>query len=170
VRFLGYADGTLQPTLELRRDLTRIIRELRPQRVMIMDPTSVLLDDGDFHYINHPDHRAAGEASLYAIFPSAESRPIFPELLVEGFEPFHVPEVWMTLTQKPNTQVDVTAQTDRKIASLLCHSSQLNEEVVPMVRGWSAETGKKIGVEYAEEFRVLRFPEQTETNTSSSPG
>src|SRR5690606_8017625 len=105
VRFLDYQDGVLQPTIELRRDLTRLIRELRPQRVVISDPTTVLVSGDGFHYINHPDHRAAAEAALYAIFPSAESRPIFPELLAEGLEPHHVNEVWMTLTNQPDVFV-----------------------------------------------------------------
>jgi LmbE family N-acetylglucosaminyl deacetylase len=73
VRFLGYQDGVLEPTLELRRDLTRLIRELKPHRVVIPDPTVRYF--GDF-YINHPDHRAAGEAASYAVF-SAETRPVF---------------------------------------------------------------------------------------------
>lgn len=85
VRFLGYPDGILQPTLELRRDLTRIIREIKPDRVIIQDPTMFFAGN---YYINHPDHRAAGEAAAYAVFPSAGTRPIFPELLAEGLEPF----------------------------------------------------------------------------------
>ena len=89
VRFLGYKDGELQPDIELRRDLTRIIREVQPYRVVIMDPTAVMISMESSDYINHPDHRAVGEASLYAIFPSAETRPIFPELLDEGLEPHH---------------------------------------------------------------------------------
>ena len=71
----------LQPTIELRRELTRIIRQLKPDRVITGDPTAVLYGD---EYINHPDHRAAAEAALYAVFPSAVTRPIFPELLAEG--------------------------------------------------------------------------------------
>lgn len=158
VRFLGYQDGTLQPTIELRRDLTRLIRELRPQRVVIMDPTMVIFHSPQFDYINHPDHRAAGEASLYAIFPSAESRPIFPELLAEGLEPHHVEEVWMSLSEPVNRYVDISAVAERKYASLLCHRSQLDERAVEMVRGWNRETGKIIQTEYAESFRVMFFP------------
>ncbi|PMP83580.1 MAG: PIG-L family deacetylase, partial [Chloroflexus aggregans] len=71
VRFLGYRDGVLQPTLELRRELTRLIREVRPFRVLCQDPTLVFAGKS---YINHPDHRAAGEAAIYAVFPSAETR------------------------------------------------------------------------------------------------
>lgn len=107
VRFLGYPDGTLQHTLELRRDLTRLIRELRPYRVLCFDPTVVFVGVPEFgDYINHPDHRAAAEGAIYAVFPSAETRPIFPELLDEGLEPHHVTEVYMMLTtQTPNEHV-----------------------------------------------------------------
>lgn len=157
VIFLGYRDGMLQPTLELRRDLTRIIRRVRPDRVVIMDPTAVLLMGEGFDYINHPDHRAAGEAALYAIFPSAETRPIFPELLLEGLEPHHVNEVYLMTSHKPNLAVDISATIERKIQALLAHRSQLDESVVEMVRGWATETGKNAGVPLAEEFRVMRF-------------
>src|SRR6478752_2765403 len=93
VIFLGYADGTLQPTIELRRELTRIIRRLKPDRVITGDPTAVFYGT---EYINHPDHRAAAEAAIYAVFPSAVTRPIFPELLAEGYEPHQVREVYIS--------------------------------------------------------------------------
>jgi len=154
VRFLGYADGTLQPTLELRRDLTRLIRELRPYRVVISDPTMVFA--GNF-YINHPDHRAAAEAALYAVFPSAGARPIFPELLAEGLEPHDVSELYLQFTDHPDLVIDTAAVVDRKIEALLCHKSQLGEEVASMVRGWDAEAGKEKGYAYAESFKVMKL-------------
>lgn len=154
---LDYPDGALEPTLALRRDLTRLIRQLQPNRVVIMDPTVIVVEDENFFYINHPDHRATGEASLYAVFPSAESRPIFPELLEEGLEPFHVDELYMTLSNNPNVAVDISAVTERKAQSLIAHRSQLDEPVVEMVLGWDKEAGKEVGVDYAEVFRVMRF-------------
>ncbi|MCC6616997.1 MAG: PIG-L family deacetylase [Anaerolineae bacterium] len=164
VRFLNYADGTLEPTLGLRRDLTRIVRELRPYRVVIMDPTAILIQGEQFDYINHPDHRASGEAALYAVFPSAESRPIFPELLDEGYEPHHVEELYLGLSQNPNIAVDITGYTERKIKALLSHESQVDASVGDMVRGWDTEGGKQAGVDQAEVFRVMRFPtEQPKT-------
>ncbi|MGQ9910643.1 MAG: PIG-L deacetylase family protein [Candidatus Flexifilum sp.] len=155
--FLGYRDGMLQPTLELRRDLTRVIRRVRPDRVVIMDPTTVLISGEGFDYINHPDHRAAGEAALYAIFPSAETRPIFPELLLEGLEPHHVNEVYLMTTDKANLAVDITTSIERKVQALLAHRSQVDDSAGEMVRGWAAETGRRCGVPFAEEFRVMRF-------------
>ena len=154
VRFLGYQDGTLQPTLDLRRELTRLIRELRPYRVVCQDPTLVFWRDG---YINHPDHRAAGEAAVYAVFPSAETRPIFPELLSEGYEPHHVSELYLSFSPEPNLHIDISATLDRKIAALLCHRSQVGPEAEQWVRQWDAEVGKAHEIPYAEPFRVMRF-------------
>jgi LmbE family N-acetylglucosaminyl deacetylase len=154
VRFLGYPDGTLQPTLELRRELTRLIRELKPERVVISDPTMVFAGN---YYINHPDHRAAAEAALYAVFPSAGTRPIFPELLAEGYEPHDVSELYIQFSERPDEIIDITSTMDRKIAALLCHKSQLGPEVEKMVREWDAELGKEKGYAFAEGFRVMKL-------------
>ncbi|MFV9507137.1 MAG: PIG-L deacetylase family protein [Oscillochloridaceae bacterium umkhey_bin13] len=154
VRFLGYRDGTLTATLELRRELTRLIRKVRPYRVICQDPSTYFAGSG---YINHPDHRAAGEAAIYAVFPSAETRPIFPELLDEGLEPHKVHEVYLTLTLHPDTYVDITAQMERKLAALLCHQSQVGPDAADWVRQWDAEYGLKAGTTYAEAFRVMRL-------------
>ncbi len=154
VRFLGYPDGELQPTLELRRDLTRLIRQVRPQRVVCQDPTAILIGSW---YINHPDHRAAGEATLYAVFPSAGTRLIFADLLDEGFEPHDVEELYLMLTAQPDTYIDISDFIDLKIEALLCHKSQVGQEVEQMVREWDAESGRKAGCAYAEEFRAMRF-------------
>lgn len=156
VRFLGYPDGALQPTPELRRDITRLIRELRPYRVVCQDPTTVFFGST---YINHPDHRAAGEAAVYAVFPSAETRPIFPELLGEGLEPHKVTELYLDLSLQPDTFVDISATIDRKIAAVLCHRSQVGADAERWIREWAAEAGVKAGCAYAEAFRVMRFGE-----------
>jgi LmbE family N-acetylglucosaminyl deacetylase len=154
VLFLGYPDGTLEPTIELRRALTRIIRQLKPDRVVSGDPTAVLYGD---EYINHPDHRAAAEAALYAVFPSAVTRPIFPELLAEGYEPHQVKEVYISGTTNPNLYIDISDTLDRKIEALRCHKSQLDPGDGQWVREWAAETGKAGDLEYAEAFRVMKL-------------
>jgi LmbE family N-acetylglucosaminyl deacetylase len=154
VRFLEYKDCTLQPTMELRRDLTRIIRELRPDRVVCQDPTTVLVNDT---YINHPDHRAAGEAAIYAVFPSAETRPAFPELLAEGYEPFHVTELYLNLTLQPDMYIDISETIEKKLDALRCHASQIDDEALDWIRQRNAETGQQAGYGYAEAFRVMRF-------------
>ena len=165
VRFLGYPDGHLQATLELRRDITRIIRETKPYRVVCQDPTSVFVHRS---YVNHPDHRAAGEASIYAVFPSAETRPIFPELLAEGFEPHKVSELYLNLSPTPTHYHDISSAIDLKMQALSAHVSQLGagEDFENGARKWlmraNRDGGKMVGVEYAEYFRVLKFDEDRE--------
>lgn len=156
VIFLDYEDGTLQPTMELRRDLTRLIRLHKPDIVICPDPTR------RFHrnvYINHPDHRAAGEAALYAVFPSAVTRFVFPELLEQGLEPHRVQEVYMSSSPEPDTGVDITETMELKIAALKAHRSQVQPDYADVrLRDWNAEVGRRYGVSFAEEFRrmVLR--------------
>ncbi len=157
VHFLGYRDGELVATVELRRQLTRLIRQLRPNRVVIMDPTIVMISEEGFDYINHPDHRAAGEAALYAVFPSAGSRLVMPELLTEGFEPHNVTELYLVMSDKPNIAVDITPVWDKKVAALLEHRSQVDESVADELRAWATESGKAADVELAELFRVMKL-------------
>jgi LmbE family N-acetylglucosaminyl deacetylase len=155
VLFLGYPDGTLEPTLDLRRVLTRIIRRLKPDRVVCGDP-SVLFYGND--YINHPDHRAAAEAALYAVFPSAPTRPIFPELLAEGLDPHQVKEVYLSSdAAHVNTSIDISSTIERKIEALRCHKSQVDPGDGQWIRDWAAEAGKAAGMLYAEAFRVIKL-------------
>jgi LmbE family N-acetylglucosaminyl deacetylase len=164
--FLGYRDGVLEPALTLRRDLTRLIRQIRPDRVVCQDPTTVFVGDG---YINHPDHRAAGEAAIYAVFPSAESRPIFPELLGEGLEPHQVKELYLNLTLHPDLYLDISEVMDRKVEALLCHRSQVGEEAAEWMRKRNAEMGKQIGCAYAEAVRVLRRADEGDADSDDAP-
>ena len=158
VVFLNHPDGILQPTLELRRDLTRVIRKFKPNRVLCQDPTLLWEGDGEvWNFINHPDHRAAGEAALFAVFPSAESRPIFPELLKEGLEPHHVGEVYLMTPVSSNLLVDISKYMDRKIESLLCHQSQVDACMIPTVQKWNAERAQRIGGQYAERFQTIQY-------------
>lgn len=163
VRFLGYADGTLEPTLALRKDLTRIIRDVRPEVVITFDPETIIA--ADMGYINHPDHRAVAMAALYAVFPSAGTRPIFPELLDEGYEPHDINYLYLQLTSAPSLHIDISPVIERKLEALRCHASQLNEEVVGMVRKWDGEAGKPFGVDYAEAFRVITLREPAAPST-----
>lgn len=167
VIFLGYRDGTLEPTLALRRDLTRLIRQLKPDRVICGDPTAFFYGD---EYINHSDHRAAAEAAVTAVFPSAPTRPIFPELLAEGFEPHQVKELYITdTTNGTATYVDITSVIDRKIEALRCHKSQLDPGDGQWVRSWAAEIGKAAGLEYAEGFRVMKLVREPGDNPPPEP-
>lgn len=156
VRFMDeYRDGELEPTMALRKHLTRLIREVKPNVVITFDPETIIASSRD--YINHPDHRAVAEAALYAVFPSAGSRPIFRDLLDEGYEPHEVDRLYMMLTNTPDTLIDISPTMDKKIEALRCHPSQLNEDVVQMVVKWNREAGESVGVGYAESFRTLNF-------------
>lgn len=121
VRFLGYPDGRLELTLDLRRDISRVIRQVRPQRVLTQSP------ERNWARIqaSHPDHLTTGEAALRAIYPDSRNPFAFPELLAdEGLEPWEVAEVWVMAHPSPNHHVDVTDTFDRKIAALRAHVSQ----------------------------------------------
>ncbi len=153
VLFLGYEDGMLQPTLELRRDLARVIRTHRPHTVVTFDPTVRFITD---NYPNHPDHRAAGDAALDAVFPAARDRLTFPELLEEGLEPHKVKEVWMGATTSPNHWVDIEPVLEQKIAALRMHESQLSqfplEEFIPEMSRGQAEGSPHT---FAESYRRM---------------
>jgi LmbE family N-acetylglucosaminyl deacetylase len=155
--FLRYPDGELEPTLDLRRDLTRLIRRLKPEAVVTGDPQGVFYEN---NYINHPDHRAAAQAALYAVFPSAETRLIFTDLLKAGYEPHKVDRLYIHGSEKPDTWVDITGTIDIKIAALKKHVSQLGDwDPEKMIREWSAEEGKDHGLMYAEAFKVMILKE-----------
>lgn len=166
VRFLGYPDGQLQATMDLRRDITRVIRQTKPYRVVCQDPTTVFVHRG---YVNHPDHRAAGEASIYAVFPSAETRPIFPELLAEGLEPHKIGELLLNLTQEPTHFHDISSAIELKMAALSAHVSQIGagDDFENGAKKWlmqgNRDGGEMVGVEYAEYFRLLKFDEERES-------
>ncbi|MEP7190134.1 MAG: PIG-L deacetylase family protein, partial [Roseiflexaceae bacterium] len=163
VIFLGYADGTLQPTIELRRELTRIIRQLKPDRVLTGDPTAVFYGT---EYINHPDHRAAAEAAIYAVFPSAVTRPIFPELLAEGYQPHQVKEVYISGDDvHNNTHIDISSTLERKVEALRCHKSQLDPGDGKWIRDWAAESGKAANLSFAEGFRVMKLVSEESTES-----
>jgi LmbE family N-acetylglucosaminyl deacetylase len=121
VRFLGYPDGDIEPSYALRRDITRLIRQVQPARMLTWSPE---WSWRRFHR-NHPDHRAAGEATLSAVFPDARNPFAHPELFSqEGLKPWEVSEVWLIGSPNPNHYVDITDGFDRKIAALRAHQSQ----------------------------------------------
>ena len=161
--FLRYPDGMLQPTLEMRCALTRLIRQYKPDAVVVGDPTVRFYGNV---YMNHPDHRVVGDVTLDAVFPSAGTRMIFPELLAEGFEPHEVRKVFIHGAEKPDTFVDITAMMDTKIAALREHKSQVGHwDVDKQMRDWAAEDGKKYGVQYAESYRVMVLVEEGRAET-----
>jgi LmbE family N-acetylglucosaminyl deacetylase len=155
VEFLGYPDGYLEPTLDVRRDISRQIRKHKPDVLITMSPTRDLMNST---YIGHPDHFAAGEAALSAVFPSARDHLTFPELFTdEGLEPHKVREVWiMSFGDSANFWNPLTeADVDTSIAALREHTSQVSnpDESAKWMKQRRAETGKMIDADYAESFR-----------------
>ncbi len=150
--FLRYPDGELEATLVLRKELTRLIRKHQPEAVISGNPDGWFYGSG---YVNHPDHRAAAEAAVTAVFPSAGSRLIFADLLPAGYEPYNVKRLYVHGVDTPDTWVDISAEMDLKIESLRKHVSQLNEDPDKMIREWAAEEGKAKGIAFAETYRVM---------------
>ena len=155
VVFLEYPDSMLEPTLELRRDIAREIRRYRPDVLICMSPVRQLTEDG---YMGHPDHFAAGEAALSAVFPTARDRLTFPELLQEGLEPHKVREVWVTEYGEPDHYVDVSDYMDTAVKALKQHQTQVDEaDADTYMRQWRSRTGEKVGFQYAEAFKRFRL-------------
>lgn len=143
--FLGYPDGRLTVTLELRRDLARVIRRVRPQRVLCHSPER----NWQRIFASHPDHLAAGEASLAAVYPDARNPFAHPELLDEGYEPWMVLEVWMIAAPSRNRWVDITDVLPRKLDALRSHVSQHTDadgNLEERMRGWGAMVAKEAGL------------------------
>ena len=157
LHWLGYPDGRLEVTLDLRRDLSRVIRKVRPQRVVCQSPER----NWDRIYSSHPDHMAAGEAALCAVYPDARNDFTFTELaLDEGLAGWAVPEVWVMSSPAPDVWVDTTEMISRKVKALLCHVSQhpdpdgLEERMIGWGRLNAAAGGLPDG-RTAESFRVV---------------
>ncbi|NMB54392.1 MAG: PIG-L family deacetylase [Leptolinea sp.] len=124
---LGYDDGTLQADLKVRKDVVRVIRQVKPDILVSCDPTNYFPNEG---YINHPDHRAAGQIALDAVFPASGNRMFFPELLTEEkLEPHSVDEVWLSLTSQPNITLDITDTFEIKLNALKKHRSQIGDPI-----------------------------------------
>jgi LmbE family N-acetylglucosaminyl deacetylase len=155
VVFLNNRDGELVNTPDVRRDIVREIRRFKPDVIVTGDPTTYFRMNS---YINHSDHRAAGAATLDAVFPAAGNRMYFPELLSEDLNPHAPKEIWMTGSNEPNMWVDVTETLDIKIAALKEHKSQIKEpeEMEKRIR----ERLRRTDVDrelYAEGFRVIKL-------------
>jgi len=154
--FLGHPDGRLYPTIELRRDISRAIRRVRPQRVVSQSPERNLTR----MYASHPDHLAAGEATLCAVYPDARNPFAHPELLQEGYEAWTVPQVWMMSSTSGDAFTDITSAIDRKVKALLCHVSQMTnpDAMDQLIRGWGAANAVAGGLpegHYAESFQAI---------------
>ena len=151
--FLGYVDGELELTLDLRRAVTREVRRFRPDVLVGPDPARLWNRKRD--YINHSDHRVVGEVALCAVMPDSPTRLQFPELLDEGFEPFEVPALWLG-SEEADTYVDVSLHFETKLQALACHESQVADlPYETWVRERAQDLGALAGVRYAEGFRTF---------------
>ncbi len=156
VRFLGFPDGRLEPSLELRRAISAVIRRFRPDRVVTQSPDR----NWSRIYASHPDHLAAGEAATCAVYPDARNPFAFPELLEEGLEPHVVPELWLMATDRADRAVDVTARFDAKLAALRSHVSQVGDgaHLDELLRTWLSATAASAGLpegSLAEAYQVV---------------
>ena len=123
VHFMDCPDGYLVPDIETRRAIVRVIRRFKPDILMTCDPQTLFATYG----INHPDHRAAGQVVLDAVFPAAGNAVFFPELLAEGYPPHMPKEVWCSLTMQPNVILDVTETWQIKMEALFHHRTQIGD-------------------------------------------
>ena len=156
VTLLWFRDGRVTPSLELRAAISRVIRIVRPGRVVTQSP------DRNWAriYASHPDHLATGEAAACAVYPDARNPFAFPELLEEGLEPHTVPELWLMTTERSNRVVDATDVYERKLAALKSHASQVGdgEHLDELLRGWMGGTALAAGLpegRLAEAFHVV---------------
>lgn len=158
VVFLGYPDGRLVCTIELRRDLSRQIRIVRPDRVISPSPERMW----ETIFASHPDHLAAGEAALCAVYPDARNIFAHPELFeTEGLEEHTVDELWLMADPAPNMAVDITSSFERKLAALRCHISQVGDgrDVDDHLRKIGHRLAHDAGLpagSFAEAFRVVK--------------
>jgi len=155
VRFLHYPDGYLTPDINLRRDITRVIRTVRPDVLVTCDPQTLFTANGG---LNHPDHRAAGQATLDAVFPAARDHLNFIELwMEEKLEPHIVREVWVCGTLQPDIILDVTDTWEIKIQALFEHKSQIGdpEKLAERIRNRRTVDSTPENPRYEEKFRRL---------------
>lgn len=151
ITFLDYPDGELEVTMELKKQIVKAIRTTKPDVVITMDPTVIYSAANGI--INHPDHRAAGQVTLDAVFPLARDKLTFPELYTEGYEPHKTATVLLVNFNESNFAVDITTTFDTKFQALKAHASQFGDlENLGWLRKMAQKQGAKIGYEFAESF------------------
>lgn len=154
VVFLRFPDGELTPSLELRGAITRMIRKYKPYAVMTHDPVTLFYNN---EFINHPDHRAIGQATVDAIYPTARDPLQFNEQIQEGLEPHKVKEIYLWGSDQSNVVVDIGDTIELKVEALKLHRSQVGEavELAERVKTRAAQVAEPHGLRYAEAFRRI---------------
>jgi LmbE family N-acetylglucosaminyl deacetylase len=158
VRFLDVPDGYLLPTIDLRRNVVRVIRQEKPDILVTCDPTN-LFPIGSYR-LNHPDHRYAGQVVLDAVFPAAGNIHFFPELYSEeALEPHTPSEVWITLTSHPDIIIDVTDTWEIKLLALQKHTSQIGDpgKFIERIRSWRTTDSTEEDPRFEEKFRLIKW-------------
>lgn len=152
VEFLGYPDGRLEVTMDVKRDIVKGIRRVKPDVLVIFDPSMIYSAQRGF--INHPDHRAASQAAMDAVFPLSRDHLSFPELMAEGLEPHITPTILLVNFNEHNFFVDITGTFDKKLAALAAHASQIPDmpAVAERMRQLARADGAEAGMELAEAF------------------
>ncbi len=156
VVFLDYEDGYLVPDMATRKTVARVIRQFRPDILVSCDPTQLFGDNS----INHPDHRAVGQAVVDAFFPAAGNPLYFSDLMNnEGLAPHAPKELWLTVTGQPNTTIDVTSTWERKVSALHCHATQISDmaQLDERMRGRRTPESSPEDPRYEEKFRRFKF-------------
>ena len=156
VEFLRYEDGVVQSTLELRKAIVRMIRTYMPSAVVTEDPTARWRGN----YVNHPDHRAVGDATMDAVFPSARDIHVFPELYTnEALDAHVVDHLYLGASgTSANFHVDISSTLGLKVEALKAHRSQVREpgpEFDEFVRSMARRSAADSGLEFAEAFRYF---------------
>lgn len=155
IEFLGFPDGNLFPTIELRKAVVAQIRRVRPEVVITQSPER----NWERIFSSHPDHMAAGEAAMQAIYPDARNQFAFPDLLAQGLEPWTVSEAWVISHPTPNNYLDVTEFIDKKLAALRAHTSQTTQipDLTDRITGWGSMVAERFNLptgRLAEAFYV----------------
>ncbi len=156
ITYLNYRDGWLMPSIELRKEIVKAIRIAKPDRMVVQSPER----NWERIFASHPDHLAAGETAIQAVYPDARNPYAFADLKEAGFEPWRVREVWMTGSPTPNHFVDITDTFSKKMAALHAHVSQTahNKELEKMVREWGERNAQAQGLaagRVVEVFKVI---------------
>ena len=155
VHIMNNPDGYLVPDLDLRREIVRVIRKFKPDILVTCDPQNLFATYG----INHPDHRAAGQVVLDAVFPAAGNKEYFPELVREGYQPHMPKEVWCSLTNEPDIAIDVTETWLIKMEAILKHTSQIAdvEKFKERMKSRHTEDSTDENPRYEEKFRRIVY-------------
>ena len=159
VVYLGYRDGELTVSHDLRRDISRVIRQVRPRRMLIQSPERYW----ERIQASHPDHLAAGEAAIQAVYPDARNPFAHSSLLRdEGLDAWTVDEVWVMAGPNPTHPVDITDTFDIKIAALHAHESQTAhmDDLETFLRGWGEAVAQRFDLpegRLAEAFQIVRI-------------